>query len=136
MRTALLLACMIIAACQPLKPRGGGGTTTAPKEGVVVQISSTGQRGRDLMHEVAARCWLDGVVRGAQLIVWPDGNTLEIAGETEKLVRAQYIGRAGPNGRWHLTGVSVNNPVTQARLVSTLDRAAKTGETACPILAG
>lgn len=135
MRIALLLACMVIAACQPLKPRGGG-VGTAPEDGVVVQISATGQQGRDLMHKVAARCWLDGVVRGAQLIVWPDGNTLEIAGETQALVRAKYIGRAGPNGRWHLTGRSVNNPAQRARLVQTLDRAAKTGDTACPIATG
>ena len=135
MRFALLLACLVIAACQPLKPRTG----TAPKpqeEGVVVQISATGQRGRDLMHEVAARCWLDGVVRGAQLIIWPDGNTLEIAGETQALVRAKYIGLAGRNGRWRLTGVSVRNPAQQARLVQTLDRAVKTGDTACPMIVG
>ena len=135
MRLVLLLACCVIAACQPLKPGGGLGRQ-APKDGVVVQISATGKRGRDLMHEVAARCWLDGVVRGAQLIIWPDGNTLEIAGETQALVRAKFIGLAGRNGRWHLTGISVNNPSTQARLVATLDRAAKTGETACPIATG
>ena len=134
MRFVVLLACMVIAACQPLKPRGAVGS--APTDGVVVQISATGQRGRDLMHEVAARCWLDGVVAGAQLIIWPDGNTLEIAGDTQKLVRAQFIGLAGPNGRWHLTGSSVNNPSVQARLVATLDRAVKTGDTSCPSIVG
>ncbi|MEM7059615.1 MAG: hypothetical protein AAF557_18680 [Pseudomonadota bacterium] len=134
MRLLLLLACFVaVAACQPVKPRSTA--AKAPVDGVVVQISATGQRGRDLMHEVAARCWLDGVVGGAQLIIWPDGNTLEIAGETQKLVRAEYVGRAGRNGRWHLTGQSVNNPAQRARLVQTLDLAVKTGDTSCPILA-
>ena len=132
MRFVLLIACVAIAACQPLKPRGTA--ASAPADGIVVQISATGKQGRDLMQEVAARCWLDGVVRGAQLIVWPDGNTLEIAGETQALVRAKYLGRAGPNGRWHLTGVSVDNPAKRARLVQTLDRAVKTGDTFCPLI--
>lgn len=126
----LLAACQTTAVAPPVK-------TTSPIEeaSIVVLVSKTGQPARDLVHSVAARCWLDGVVRGAQMIVKPSGN-IEIVGDRYLLVAADYVGLKGARSRWRLTGTALRDPVKRDRLVSTLDDAVRTGNTACPILQG
>lgn len=136
MRIVLLVALMGLSACQMARlPQPAKIQYPEENHSVIVQVSATGQNARNLIHDVAARCWLDGVVRGAQLIVKPSGN-VEIVGDKYLLVAADYVGLAGARSRWKLTGTAVRDPGKRARLVETLDRAVKTGETQCPILTG
>lgn len=127
---ALLAACQTTAIAPPVK-------TTSPVEeaSIVVLVSKTGQPARDLVHSVAARCWLDGVVRGAQMIVKPSGN-IEIVGDQYLLVAADYIGLKGARSRWRLTGTALRDPVKRQRLVASLDEVVRSGNTACPVLQG
>ena len=137
MRILSLLAFVALSGClavgQP-KPRPAKIEYPEENHSVTVLVSATGQRARDLMHHVAARCWLDGVVRGAQMILKPGGN-IEIVGDKYLLVAADYAGLKGARSRWKLTGTALRDPVKRARLVETLDLAVKTGQTACPPLA-
>ena len=134
MRAALLMiAAVTVAACQPIAAVRKPPPPKPEGPSIVVLVSKTGQPARDLMHVLGARCWLDGVVRGANMIVKPSGN-LEIVGDTELLVAAEFVGNKGARSRWRLTGVSIGDPVKRARLVETLDKAVKTGDTFCPIL--
>ena len=71
--------------------------------------------------------------RGANLIVKPTGDLI-IVSDTETLVAADFIGNSSGRSRWRLSGQSVADPFTQARLVETLDLAVRTGQTDCPIL--
>ena len=136
MRFLLIAAVMGLTACQMARaPQPAKIVHPQEDHSITVLVSATGQTARDLIHEVAARCWLDGVVRGAQLIVKPGGN-VEIVGDRYLLVAADYVGLKGARSRWKLTGTAVRDPGKRARLVQTLDRAVKTGETSCPILAG
>ena len=125
------LALLSLAACQ--QPIRESTPKVPPPVGpeIVVLVSATGQPARDLMHELAARCWLDGVVRGAQLIVKPDGNLI-IVGDTRDLLAADYIGLKGPRSRWRLSGEAIRDERTARRLVQTLDEAVLTGNTTCP----
>ena len=130
-----LLATLLLGACAAREPIPAPAKIQHPEEdaSINVLVSRTGQPARDLMHEVAARCWLDGVVLGAQLIIKPSGN-LEIVGDKFLLVAADYAGLVGAQSRWKLTGTAIRNRVQRDRLVATLDQAARTGETACPPL--
>ena len=133
----LVLAALTLAACaQPAQKEAPKAETapTQPAE-VVVLVSKSGQEARDLIHELAARCWLDGIVRGAQLIVKPDGN-LVIVGDTKDLLVAEYIGPKGSRTRWRLTGTVIEEPERTRQLVQSIDKADNTGETACPRATG
>ena len=138
MRILPFLAFVVLSGCLAVnQPRPRPAKIEHPEENhsVTVLVSATGQRARDIVHHVAARCWLDGVVRGAQMILKPGGN-VEIVGDKYLLVAADYMGLKGARSRWKLTGTALRDPYKRARLVETLDLAVKTGKTDCPILAG
>lgn len=136
MKTLILVVLLaVIAGCAP-RPAPQPAKINYPEEAesLVVLVSRTGQPARDLIHNIAARCWLDGVVQGAQLIVKPSGN-IEIVGDKYLLVAADYVGLKGSRSRWKLTGTALSDPIQRDRLVQTLDVAARTGQTACPRIA-
>ena len=134
MRMVAILGALLLAACQPVPlPTASTPNPGAPKgPEIVVLVAKTGQPARDLMHHIAARCWLDGIVRGAQLIVKPGGNLI-IVGDTTDLLAADYLGLKGNRSRWRLSGDVIRNRAKTQALVRTLDRAVRTGQTACPI---
>lgn len=136
MRLIAVLLVTALAGCQTIGPAPQPAKIKYPveDESIVVLVSATGQPARDLIHNLAAQCWLDGVVRGAQMIVKPGGN-VEIVGDRYLLVAADYVGLKGARSRWRLTGTALRDPVQRTRLVQTLDLAVKTGQTACPMLA-
>jgi hypothetical protein len=103
---------------------------------MVVLISKTGQPARDLLELVAARCWLDGVVLGAQLIVDRQTGRVIIVDETSDLLAADFLANKGRRSRVRLSGPVVGDPIKANKLVESLDRAVRTGETACPPLVG
>ena len=133
MRALALTALLFLTACAANAPAPQPAKIQHPEEAesVIVLVSKTGQPARDLIHFLAASCWLDGVVGGAQLIVKPGGN-VEIVGDRFLLVAADYIGLKGARSRWKLTGTALRDPFKRRRLIETLDIAARTGETRCP----
>jgi len=130
MRLAAALL-LVLAACQPIQHS----RPLPPPEGpsILVKVGTTGPAARQFLHNVAASCWLDGVVRGANMIVAPDG-TIEIVGDYDLLVAAHFVRREGAASIWRLSGQSIGDPARRAKLVETLDRAVRTGQTRCPLL--
>lgn len=132
---ALLIGAL--AACVPPVGRGPEtpiGKGTGPE--LIVRFSKTGQEARTMLEYLAASCWLDGVVGGAQLIVDRQSGGVVIVDDTKDLVAAEFLRPKDGRSRIRLTGPAIRNPATADRLVATLDRAVKTGETTCPRLAG
>jgi hypothetical protein len=133
-RTALgsaALAALLAACAQPAPPPG---PRVQPE--TIVAFDRTGQPARDLLELVAAQCWLDGVVRGASMIVDRQNGRVIIVSDTEELLEARFLSEKGGQSRVRLTGPVVDDPVKTRRLVETLDLAAATGKTDCPIATG
>jgi len=132
----LVMIAGLLAACAPL-PQGGrlGGETLPQAAGpeMIVRVASAGPRARALLEEVAARCWLDGIVRGAQLIVDRQTGAVIIVDDTSDLLSAQFIAPRGGRSRIRLSGPVVADRAKADKLVWSLDRAVRTGETFCPI---
>ena len=130
-----LAAIGALAACAPLRPGDLGPTTGArPAIGpeVIVRFSPGRRSPRALLEQVAARCWLDGVVRGAGMVVDRQTGRIVIAGDSRQLLAADFLRPEDGRSRVRLSGPIIADPVKQNRLVETLDLAARTGETACP----
>lgn len=135
-RPPMLAAILAAAACTPLPaPVGPDAGALRPAIGpeIVVRFDSGRQAPRYLVERVAARCWLDGVVGGAQMIVNRQTGGIIIVGETTDLLAADFLEPRDGRSRVRLSGPVIAEPAKKSRLVTTLDRAARTGETACPI---
>ena len=76
---------------------------------MVIAFTHPLEHARELVHNLAARCWLDGVVRGAQLIVTPLTGEIRIVGETETLLRGKLLTPEGGKARLRLTGTAIGN---------------------------
>ncbi|MEM0990307.1 MAG: hypothetical protein AAGK00_15645 [Pseudomonadota bacterium] len=134
---SLLAAALVLAACQPPPPQQSAAparAATGPQ--VVVLVSRTGQPARDILEQVAASCWLDGVVGGASMIVDRQSGRIIIVSDTEDLLTADFIGLKGAQSRVRLAGPIVGDAAKQRRLVETLDLAVRTGQTTCPRIVG
>lgn len=136
MRTLVLLATCILAACQPAAVRPTAPPKAAVGPEVVVRFSKSGQEAKDLLELVAAQCWLDGIVRGAQLIVDRNTGRVIIVGDTDDLLAADFLRPLDGRSRIRLSGPVIADRAKADRLVQSLDRAVKTGQTSCPIATG
>ncbi|MEM9140385.1 MAG: hypothetical protein AAGB15_11215 [Pseudomonadota bacterium] len=136
MRAILLLTASLVAACQPnaVQPTAPPKAAVGPE--IVVRFSKSGQQAKDLLELVAAQCWLDGIVRGAQMIVDRNTGRVIIVGDTDDLLAADFLRPLDGRSRIRLSGPVVADPVKADRLVQSLDRAVKTGQTSCPIATG
>lgn len=136
MRSLILIAVAVLSACQPvaLRPTAPPKAPIGPE--IVVRFSSSGQSARDLLERVAAQCWLDGIVRGAQMIVDRNSGNIIIVGDTSDLLAADFLRPIDGRSRIRLSGPIVADRLKADRLVQTLDRAVKTGNTSCPIATG
>ena len=85
---------------------------------------------------MGAGCWLDGVLRGASMIVDRQTGRIIIVSDTENLLSADYLSPRDGHRRVRLSGPVVADPVKRDRLVETLDLAVTTGKTDCPIATG
>ncbi len=103
---------------------------------IVVRLSQTGQPARDLLERVAASCWLDGIVRGASMIVDRQTGRVIIVSDTDDLLAADFLPPQDRRARVRLSGPVIADPVKRDRLVETLDLAVRTGQTSCPIATG
>ena len=133
MRVLLVLAALAVAACQPISRTGQGPAKPPVGPEMIVRFSVQGQAARDLLEEVAARCWLDGVTRGAQLIVNRQTGGLVIVGDRSELLAADFLVPREGRSRVRLSGPVVADRAKADYLVRSLDRAVKTGDTFCPI---
>lgn len=134
-RFLILASIAALAACTPLRPGDLGPTTGArPAIGpeVVVRFSPGRRSPRAILEQVAARCWLDGVVGGAGMVVDRQTGRIVIAGETRQLLAADFLRPEDGRSRVRLSGPIIADSIKQRRLVETLDLAARTGETGCP----
>jgi hypothetical protein len=131
-RLALVLGAAL-SGCAPLPS-----TPAKPPIGpeIVVRLSETGRPARDLLERVAAGCWLDGVVRGAALVVDRQTGRVIIVSDDHDLLAADFLSSDGGQSRVRLSGPVIADPVKRQRLVETLDLAVRTGETSCPIATG
>jgi hypothetical protein len=103
---------------------------------IVVRLSERGRPARDLLERVAAQCWLDGIVRGAAMVVDRQTGRVIIVSDTDDLLAADFLDAQGGRSRVRLSGPVITDPVKARRLVETLDLAVRTGQTSCPIAAG
>jgi hypothetical protein len=124
---ALLSACTLPDAAPPPPAIG-------PE--IIVRFSERGQPARDLLERVAARCWLDGILRGAAMVVDRQTGRVIIVSDDEKLLAADFLAPQDGRSRVRLSGPVLVDTVTQRRLVESLDLAARTGKTDCPIATG
>ena len=125
---ALLGACALPGPSAPPKPPIG------PE--IVVRLSETGRTAHELVERVAAGCWLDGVVRGASMIVDRQTGRVIIVSDTDDLLAADFLEPEGGRSRVRLSGPVIADPLKRQRLVETLDLAVRTGQTSCPIATG
>lgn len=135
-RLATALACGFVAvltACAPM-PSAPPKPPIGPD--IVVRLSVTGQPARDLIERVAAQCWLDGIVRGAAMVVDRQTGRVIIVSDTADLLAADFLAPEGGRSRVRLSGPVLADPLKARRLVETLDLAVRTGETSCPIATG
>ena len=138
MRNLILAgSALALAACaQPAqKEAPKAAAAPQPPGEIVLQVSKIEAESRALMHELAARCWLDGIVQGAQLIIKPDGNFV-IVGDTQDLVTAEYAGLKGAGSGWRISGTVLEDRERTRQLVQSVDRADSLGEIACPPVTG
>lgn len=97
-------------------------------------LSKRGAGARQFAEYVSARCLLDGVLRGAAMVVDKASGRVLIVGETQRLLAIDVI-PSGRSSRLRLSGPAVADPATRQQMLYHLDRAARTGDTACPMLA-
>lgn len=137
-RVLLLTGALTSAACVPLPASKGptGPTRAAIGPEIVVRFDSGRQAPRLMLERLAAGCWLDGVVRGAQMIVNRQTGNLIIVGDTTDLLAADFLEPQAGRNRVRLSGPVIADPVKKNRLVTSLDRASRTGETSCSMATG
>lgn len=133
-RTLGLVTVLAACAAEPRKAEPKPEPPSEPE--VIAQISATGQAARDLIETIAARCWLDGIARGAAMVVDRRTGRVIIVSDTDDLLYADFLTSTDGRSRVRLTGPLVADPATARRLAQTIDTAEKTGETACPIAEG
>lgn len=132
-RPAALAIALSLAACAAPAPQPAS-TAPAPSiagPGLPLALPLQGERARTLLEQVAARCWLDGVVRGGSMVVDRQTGQVIITSDTADLLVAQPV-PAGDGTIVRLTGPAAEDPATALRLSETLERAATTGQTSCP----
>lgn len=135
---ALLLSFSLLAACAgPIsgQARRPAGPKPAIGPELTLSLDRRGADARRFVEEVAARCLLDGVVRGAAMVVDRQSGRVVIAGDREELLAIDILGSGWRSTRVRLSGPTVADPRTREAMVYQIDRASRTGDTACPHLA-
>ncbi len=139
---AWLAAALLLAGCaMPAEDAGVEAPAPAPavdltaRPGLPLALPRTGQAAKTLVEQVAARCWLDGVVRGGSMVVDRQTGHIVITSDTEDLLIADIVPE-GTGSIVRLTGPAAADPAMAVRLSETLQNAVDTGETGCPPATG
>ncbi len=135
---AMTAALLTLAACAgPIEdPMEVGARAPAPArsgDGASIRIASAGQAARSFAEEVAARCLLDGVVGGEAMIVERATGRIVIVGQDDELVTIDVL-PSGSGSRLRLSGPAADDPSTRQAMLYHIERAARTGDTSCPVL--
>lgn len=135
MRVALVLLAFALAACAgPIDGRSVAPTPQPIGPEATVRIAEAGAGARRFAEHVAARCLLDGVVRGAAMVVDRQTGRVIIVGDTGELLAIDFLPADG-GSRLRLSGPAMAEPAMRQQILFHIDRAARTGDTACPMLA-
>lgn len=128
-----LLLVLLLAACAPSRvvtiPRAEVPPPVGPE--IVVALGVTGQPARDLLEQVGSRCWLDGVLGGAEMVVQRSTGRVQINAPDRILLAGDFLEPRDGRARLRLSGPAVVDPAQRDRLVASLDQAVRTGQTAC-----
>lgn len=144
-RPAWLAAALLLAGCavpaedaSPPAARAAGlpAPSLTAKPGLPLALPRTGLAARTLLEEVAARCWLDGIVRGGSMVVDRQTGRIIITSDTADLLVADIVSAGDGTSIVRLTGPAADDPTMAVQLSEALQRAVDTGETACPPLVG
>ncbi len=134
------LPVLALAACAgPVEesPRAAGGGSVSPPitsggDGTM-RIARAPVEALAFVERVAAACLLDGVVGGAAMIVDRPGRRVLIVGDDAELLSiAVAPGSRGSSVR--LSGPAAVDRGMRREILHHLDRAARTGDPACPAL--
>lgn len=135
MRFALLAAVPLLAACAgPINDTGRGPSTASLDPGTSVRVNKAGPEARQFAEHVAARCLLDGVVGGAAMVVDRATGRVIIVGDHEELVAIDIVPLPRGESRLSLSGPATQDPQMRQAMLYQIERAARTGDTSCPIL--
>lgn len=133
---AAIVALSLLAGC--------AGPLTGPRQArpkppigpeVTVTLDRRGDAARRFVEEVSARCLLDGVVRGAAMVVDRQSGRVVIVGDHHEILALDLVGGSILSTRVRLSGPAIADPRTRNNVLFHIDRAQRTGDTACPILA-
>ncbi|MEM6973662.1 MAG: hypothetical protein AAF577_12735 [Pseudomonadota bacterium] len=134
---------MGLAACAG-EPAGPGDTARLPTKvnprvepSLVLEVSRPTAEAKPFIEEVAARCWLDGVVQAAAMLVDRSTGKIIMTGDTDELLTIDFLPVPTPEGfaQMRLTGPVLSNESQTERLIGHLERAQTGGEISCPPIA-
>ncbi|MEM9735113.1 MAG: hypothetical protein AAF908_00710 [Pseudomonadota bacterium] len=129
----LLLLVLSLAACAQERLVTLPKAPTPPPVGpeIVVSLGVSGQPAWTLVEQVGSRCWLDTVLGASEMLVERNSGRVQLNGDGGVLLAGDFLASEGPRGRLRLSGPVITDPVKRDQLVASLDRAVRTGETAC-----
>lgn len=121
---------MLLAACAAPAPEPEPRSALAGP-GLPLVLAMSGEPARMLLETVAARCWLDHVVRGGSMTVDRQTGRVVISSDVRDLLVAELVPVGDGSSIVRLTGPAAGDPATALKLSETLEIAATTGRTAC-----
>lgn len=127
---ALLAALAVMAGCAPQAEAPAAPAPALSAPGLPLPIPYSGEQARTLVEQVAARCWLDHVVRGGSMVVDRATGKVIITSDTADLLTGEIVPTA-EGSIVRLTGPAPSDPATALRLSETLEAAVQTGRTDC-----
>lgn len=133
---AALAAATLLAGCyDPMDIPPGPPPTPLPVEPahLTVELWDQPDVARPLVEEIAARCWLDGTVGAAAMIVDRSSGRIVMSGETEDLLIVDFIPTIDL-ARIRLSGPIIADQARTQQLLLPLTDYQRTGEIDCPPL--
>ncbi|MEM9784052.1 MAG: hypothetical protein AAF899_16455 [Pseudomonadota bacterium] len=132
-----------LAACAAPEPTGPTDVSGFPPpvnprvEPIVeLELMRPTAEAKPFIEEVAARCWLDGVVQADAMLVDRNTGKIVMTGETDNLLVIDFLPVTDPGlARMRLTGPVLTNTSMTERLLGHLERAQEDGEIDCPVAA-
>ncbi|MEO0819859.1 MAG: hypothetical protein AAF074_05445 [Pseudomonadota bacterium] len=103
---------------------------------MTLELSRNTAEARPFIEELGARCWLDGVLSAANMVVDRQSGRIVFAGESEDLLVVDFLPTAEPAAlaRMRLSGPTIGDDEKTTELLSHLTKAERTGEIDCPPL--
>lgn len=126
----LILAVLALAACAAEPPQPTPPPAAAPAD-LVLHIERPEAEAMELLEKLAANCWLDSIVGGANLLVDRGAKRLVIVADQSELLDVRFGVRTPLRSQLRLDGPAARDPDKARGLARTLDTADRTGDTVC-----